>query len=237
MDEIWGAPTLPAASAPPAGVCHLWPVPVSSRTSWISDEEWAQADRFVADHARRTFLTSRSSQREIAARYLGIAPDAVTIERTCHRCGGAHGRPTVGESIDLSVTHTREWVVLAVVGQGRIGVDLEQRGTARDLDTLTSTLTPAERAEFAAVPPSERTAWFLRRWTRKEAAVKLTGHGIAVRFDALDTLGPLATGEGVAPDWPAEDIHLTDVRVGGDLVVAVATTVSLDTVVICGPLP
>lgn len=238
MDEIWGEAALPvAASAPPPGVCHLWPVPVGGRTSWISDEEWAQADRFLAEHARRTFLTSRSAQREVAARYLGVPPAEVTIERTCRRCGGPHGRPAVQGPIDLSVSHTREWVVLAVVGSGRVGVDLEHQATARDLDSLTGTLTAAERAEFAAVPEPARTEWFLRRWTRKEAAVKLTGHGLAVRFDALDTRGPLAIADGVAADWPTEDIHLTDVRVGGDLVVALATTVPPTSVELCGPLP
>ncbi|MEV6964629.1 4'-phosphopantetheinyl transferase superfamily protein [Hamadaea sp. NPDC051192] len=239
MDEIWGELAVPgAASAPPAGVCHLWPIPVAGRTrwisDWISDEEWAQADRFVAEHARRTFLTSRSAQREVAARYLGVTPDAVPIDRTCRRCGGPHGRPTVPGPIDLSVSHTREWVVLAVVGAGRVGVDLEHEATTRDLDSLTGTLTAAERAEFAEVPPPDQVGWFLRRWTRKEAAVKLTGHGLAVRFDALDTRGPLAIADGVAPDWPTEDIHLTDVRAGGGLVVALATTVPLRSVLLCG---
>jgi len=234
VDDIWGEPSLPvAASAPPAGVVHLWPVPVSGRTGWISAEERAQADRFLAEHARRTFLTSRSAQREVAARYLGAT---ATIDRTCRRCGGPHGRPTVRGPIDLSVSHTREWVVLAVVGSGRVGVDLEHRSTARDLDSLTGTLTAAERIEFAQVAPTERVDWFLRRWTRKEATVKVTGHGLAVRFDALDTGGPLAIADDVAPDWPTEDIHLTDVPVGDGLVAALATTVAPVDVVICGPL-
>jgi 4'-phosphopantetheinyl transferase len=211
MRETEGPPEKPAD-----GVCDLWQFPISARPDLAREE-------------------SRTAQQALVERYLGAG---AVIDRTCRRCGEQHGRPTVRGPIDLSVSHTREWLVLAVVGSGRVGVDLEQTAAARDLDALTtSTLTAAERIEFAQVPSPERAAWFLRRWTRKEAAVKLTGHGLAVRFDALDTGGPLAIADGVAPDWPDEDIHLTDVRLSDDLVLALATTVPLTEVRVHGPLP
>jgi 4'-phosphopantetheinyl transferase len=238
----WGAFTSPpVASAPAAGECHLWPVAVVARTPWgslLDADERAQADRFVVDHARDTFRTSRVAQRVIAARYLDISPAAVRIDRTCRRCGAQHGRPgLLGAAIDFSVTHTRDWVVLAVVGKGRVGVDLEDVATARDLDSLImGTLTAAERETFAVVPPPERAGWFLRLWTRKEAAVKLTGHGLAAGMGALDTIGPIAVAMSPPPDWPVEPIHLRDIPVGGGLIAAVATTVPLTKVTVCGPV-
>ncbi|NUT37527.1 MAG: 4'-phosphopantetheinyl transferase superfamily protein [Hamadaea sp.] len=239
MWSAWGGLTLPdSASLPAPGVCHLWPVPVGSLTGgFLTEAERLRTERFGAEHARQTFITSRTAQRVLLARYLGVHPEAVAIDRTCARCEEQHGRPTIPDAtFDFSVTHTRTWVVLAVVSGGRVGVDLEHQDATRDVDLLGGTLTPAERLEFAGIAAADRTSWFLRRWTRKEAATKLTGHGLNTPFDALDVGGPTVAWQGPAGDWPAEPVHLLDVDAADGLVAAVATTRPVTSVLMCGPV-
>lgn len=239
MSSAWGALTLPdGGSLPAPGICHLWPIRVGALTAdLLTEAETVRSERFRAEHARQTFITSRAAQRLLLARYLGVRPEAVAIDRTCSRCGEQHGRPTIPDAaFDYSVTHTRAWVVVAVVAAGRVGVDLEHQDTTRDVDLLAGTLAESEKQEFAAVEPADRTTWFLRRWTRKEAAVKLTGHGLNARFDALDVGGPTVAWRGPATEWTADAVHLLDVRASDGLVASIATTTPVTSVVMCGPL-
>lgn len=181
------------------------------------------------------FIASRLSQRLLAAHYLGTTPAAVTIVRDCQHCGGDHGRPRVpGASWDYSVTHAGDWLVLAVVGQGLVGVDLELTPQRDVVDLATSTLTPAERTGLAAAPdPADE---FVRLWTRKEAVVKLTGHGLAAELTRLDVTGPAAAVTQPPAGWPAVPIHLLDLPWAAGARAALATTGPVRTVTWCGPL-
>ena len=184
------------------------------------------------EHAHRTFPASRSAQRRILAGYLGIAPSAVQIVRTCQMCGGDHGRPRIaGAGFDYSVSHTPDWVVLAVVGEGLVGVDVES--PRRALQNLAPhLLTPAERARFDTAPTERRPDLMIRAWTRKEAASKVTGHGLAA-FTKLDVSGPIvAVGPGLRLPMDS-DIHLREIEAPGGHVAAVATTPRLVRVVAC----
>lgn len=242
-DSVWGrlAPPPPdAASA--AGECHLWPVPVVPRPGWLDlldHGEQAQAERFRVDSARDIFVTSRAAQRLIAGRYLNRAPQDVSIVRVCPHCGADHGRPRVdGAGWDYSVSHTAKWLVVAVAHQGLVGVDLEDVTTARPVDDLAQhVLTPAEHERFGQTPPGDRTAWFLRAWTRKEAVIKLTGHGLRAQLDQLDVSGSVAATTAPPPGWPSGPIHLLDVPAGEHQRAALATTVLVRNVVRCGPVP
>lgn len=229
----------PAVPVPGPGECHLWPVPVfgagTDETGWLALLDPAERDRTAAyrsEPARRTFITSRSVQRTIAACYLGGAPRAVRVERDCRRCGPAdHGRPRLPgvRGLDLSVTHTTGWVVVAVVGRGAVGVDLEADDeSAHDVEGLAErVLGPAERAALSDLAGRARTAWFYRCWTRKEAAAKLTGHGLGVSLSSLQVHGDVVEIDHPPVDWPTAPIHLADAPAPLGHAAALASTVPL----------
>jgi len=216
----------------------VWPVPVRLRPEWdgvLSEAELAQAGRFRVEGARNIFMTSRAVQRLIGAHYLGVPPREVQISRTCAHCGGAHGRPRyVGSTIDYSVSHTTGWVILAAVEGGLVGVDVESTRTVRSIDDLARTvLTSSEVARLALVPSDERTDAFLRLWTRKEATVKLTGHGLAAPMTRIDVSGPDVVAHHMPAGWPDGAIHLHDVTVGEGHIAALATDGLLEHIVGC----
>jgi 4'-phosphopantetheinyl transferase len=220
---------VPAVLPPPPGQVHLWLVPVTpsgGRPELLDPAERRRADGLPDGYARHTLLTSRSLQRLVGARYLGVAPEEVRIDRRCQHCGAGHGRPRfVGGGVDYSVSHTRDWVLLAVVGTGLIGVDLERRDADRDTDGLAAiALTAAERTRFAALSAPDRPDWFLAAWTRKEAAMKLAGLGLRAAPGRLDVRGATVRADRVA-GWPAVPVHLRDLAAPEHHVAALASTV------------
>jgi 4'-phosphopantetheinyl transferase len=239
----WGPLTLPPRTVLPApGTCHLWSAPTTEQPGYaglLDEAERCRVDRFKLASARSAFIASRAGQRLVVGHYLGLPAGSVTIARDCRHCGAEHGRPYVRDApLDFSVSHTKGWLLVAVVADGKVGVDVEVVTAARAADELArQVLGPAEQERFLLLPRSERAAAFIRAWTRKEAAVKLTGHGIAAPFRHLDVTSDLATTSLPPPGWPADPIHLRDLPPAQDLAAALASTVPIEAVVHCGPIP
>lgn len=241
VTDAWGPLALPQPGAvPEAGVCHLWPAATAgaaSHQALLGPGEREAAGRFRLDSAKDAYVASRVAQRQVLGRYLGCAPEAVTVARVCRHCGKDHGRPFVaGAPVDFSVSHSAGWLLIAVVADGLVGVDLERVSDARAVDELANrVLGPAEQEQFLMVPRDQRAGWFIWAWARKEAALKLTGHGITVPLPDLNVTGPTAVVSPTPSGWPARPIHLRDVPATPDLRAAIATTVPLRTVLMCGP--
>jgi 4'-phosphopantetheinyl transferase len=224
-----GAEVSAVDALPAAGECHLWSVSVRARPDWevlLTPDEAARAGEIPEGGRRNLFVTSRAAQRLIAGRYTGRPTRQVRIQRTCDRCGAGHGRPrVVGAGYDYSVTHTRRRVLIGVVAQGLVGIDLDtlpDSGVSEGL--IDRTVTPDERAALSRLPAVERMEAFARLWSRKEAAVKLTGHGLSARLDRIGVRGDLALPQGnPAEDWPSFQVHLLDVLVEGHAA-AIAST-------------
>lgn len=241
VEDTWGPLTLPPPGAfPEAGVCHLWSAPTSGAASHLAllrPDEREAAERFRLDSAKDAFVASRVAQRQVLGRYLGRAPEAITIARDCRHCGKDHGRPYIaGAPVDFSVSHSAGWLLIAVVADGLVGVDLERVSDARPVDELANrVLGPAEQERYVMVPRDQRPGWFIWAWARKEAALKLTGHGITAPLHDLNVTGSTAIVSPPPSGWPAEPIHLRDVPATPDLRAAIATTMPLDIVLMCGP--
>lgn len=222
---------------PAPRTCDVWLVPVRRREAWtrlltVPDREHLVG---LGEEAREVHLTSRAAQRLILSRYLRVFPDEIVVDRSCERCGDLqHGRPRVpGVSLDYSVSHTRAWVLVAVVGAGRVGADLDARPAAGDLDDLAAAaLTPAERRIWRRLPARDRADALLASWTRKEATTKLTGHGLTIPLSDLDVTGPrptlLTRDPSVRLPYPRP--YLTHVPAPAGHSAALATTTHVDEV-------
>ncbi|EOD67735.1 4'-phosphopantetheinyl transferase family protein [Amycolatopsis vancoresmycina] len=206
-------------------IVDVWLVPVRSRPEWLgvlSESERARAARLAAADV---FTASRALQRLWGASVLGVPPSEVVIDRSCEHCADpAHGRPRLAGAPSFSVSHTGRWLLLATAAAGLVGADIEDPALAADPAGLAGVvLSAAEHREFAAAPPAERAGRLLTAWTRKEAAMKLAGLGLAAAPARVDVRGPLARA-GV-PGWPKEPVHLRSLPVPGGHVAALATTV------------
>ncbi|WP_146057289.1 4'-phosphopantetheinyl transferase superfamily protein, partial [Streptomyces sp. SM14] len=213
-------------------VCDLWLVPVRRREEWralLGPDERRRLAALPDGPVRDTFLTSRGAQRLLLAAYLGTGPEAVEPARDCGHCDDPrHGRPYLpGGPVDFSVSHTDSWLLLAVVGTGRVGADLDALSHRPDTGRLAAiALTPDELRAHRALPAGQRRAAFLTAWVRKEAAMKVSGLGLAAPPPKVDVSGARATAPGV-PAWPAEPPYLTDLSGPPGHAAALATTVPL----------
>ena len=190
------------------GGCELWIASISEFAEHQSslDEVLTSEDQAHLHHlrgGREAARLSRGLLRLVLARYLDVPPAEVDVVRSCPHCERPHGRPRLGRrhateigTIEFSVTHGGDLLVLAFADGGSVGVDVEPVGAPVDLraELIDFTLTAAERERLLEVPAPERTRTFLRHWTGKEAILKALGTGLDVEPQAV-TLPPFpATG-------------------------------------------
>ncbi len=158
MTEVWWA--------------HLRSARPASTALLPADEIMRLQDyRQAADRSRH--LLGWALARVVLGGMLGCAPPSVPIDRFCGHClRPGHGKPQVtGGGPHFSISHAGDYVVVAVSHDGPVGVDLE---------LITPGIGMAGRLVRAhGEQPAEGTG-LVRRWVRKEAVLKATGHGLAV---------------------------------------------------------
>jgi 4'-phosphopantetheinyl transferase len=170
--------------------CDVWwahPAVATPGLSGLLDD--VERDRYAGyrrDADKRRFLTGRALIRGVVAAELGIAPAEVTLDSSCFDCGKPHGKPTVvGSTLEVSVSHSGDWVALALTDGAPVGVDVEEVRDA-EIDGLAGIcFSPEELIRFDGVPEADRQGAFFTYWARKEAVIKATGKGMSVAMSKL----------------------------------------------------
>jgi 4'-phosphopantetheinyl transferase len=172
------------------------------------------------------FLTGRALIRAVAAAELGVEPAAVVLDSSCFDCGKPHGKPrVVGSALEVSISHSGEWVGLAMTSGPPVGVDVEEVRAAEVDDLAGIAFSPAELTAFSSVPADLRRAAFFTYWSRKEAVLKATGKGMSVPMSKLTLTGhdePPAVVASAAAEVPVADVQMTDLDVGASYRACVA---------------
>lgn len=172
---------------------HVWRLDetASARMAgFLSADETARALRFVSERDRQRFIVGRARLRQILARYMGVAPGAVTFAY------GENGKPHLshaGPAPHFNLSHSADLAAAAVCWECELGVDVEhirpiEPGVAERF------FSASENAELAALQPADWLRGFFRCWTRKEAVVKALGVGLMQDITALSV--------SLAPDAP-----------------------------------
>jgi 4'-phosphopantetheinyl transferase len=169
------------------------------------EQDRYEAYRRAADQQR--FLTGRALIRGVAAAALDVAPGSVTLDSSCYDCGKPHGKPRiVGSSLEVSISHSGDWVTLAVTDGVPVGVDVEEVRDA-EVDGLADIcFSSAELTVFQSLPESARRGAFFTYWARKEAVVKATGKGMSVVMSKLTLTGHDEAPRVLASDAPEVDV-------------------------------
>lgn len=207
-------------------------------TGTLRDEAWAMLDpaetaragQVLQVAAQRLFVASRAVQRAFGALILGVPAERVVIDRSCPHCGDPdHGKPRLAGApdVDYSVSHSGTLVGLAYAPGALVGFDLEALDRTVDPHRLARRVNAPGEPPFPTGPGSDETARtaFLRRWARKEAVAKLTGHGISLPFPTFRVDGDTARLLGAPPlGWPERPVRLCEVEVDPAYRAALATT-------------
>lgn len=202
--------------------CDVWwanPAEETPALYGLLDEvERGRYTSYRRDVDKQRFLTGRSLIRAVAAAALDIAPGDVTLDSSCFDCGKPHGKPkVVGSSLEVSISHSGDWVVLAATDGAPVGVDVEEVRAAGVDDLAGISFSPAEQAVFGTVSEADKRAAFFTYWARKEAVVKATGKGMSVAMSKLTLARHDEEPRVLVSTAPEVDItrtHMTDLERG-----------------------
>ncbi len=200
-----GLPDLPRGEVQVHHLDLTAPAPPFVVEAHLSAEERRRAGDYLSPSARAHFVTVRCALRVLLARHLRVAPAQVPLT------AGPHGKPAVAGGagrLTFSVTHTDGLALLAVTRGRAVGVDAERVRPHADLRAVADRFfTPRERAALAAWPDAQA---FYRVWTRREAALKATGAGLAGRVEVDASAAPcgwlISVEGGAASGWRSLDL-------------------------------
>ena len=170
----------------------------SEAAAWLSGDERPRRERFLHPAPARRYALCRATLRAILCRRFDCGNGELVIAQQ-----EEHAKPFallrgVPAEVEFSVSHSGKHGLIAVAGQGRVGVDVEELVPLRGLELLVdSVLTPGERDGLTSTANlTGRTRDFLRLWTIKEALVKALGTGLSL--DVADFEVPAAMLRGAA---------------------------------------
>ena len=177
-----------------------------------------------AQQVRGRRLRQRFLLRLLLGSYLNRPGRDVRIERR------PQGKPVLapesGETpLHFSVSHSGDWLAVAVASDYELGVDIERERTVRRSEALARRFfSPAEVDVLAALPEPARSRRFLRLWCRREALVKAMGTSLARSLSQI-ALDPETGAVLQLPrDWPRPaNWQLNDLALPNGLIGAVAS--------------
>lgn len=177
----------------PKNHVDIWKIPVECQNlpiqqcrQLLSLDEAERADRFNFERHRRRFIGTRAALRQILARYLGLAPQALTF------CYGPKGKPELSRTIEtcgikFNLSHSNEVACLAVARELAVGIDVERINSDFATEEIAERFfSPGEVRCLQLLPPAERVNAFFACWTRKEAYIKALGEGLSVPLDSFE---------------------------------------------------
>lgn len=181
----------------------------------LDEGERVRYARFMRPEDKARFVTGRFLARTVLAEATGRPARDLRFTTDCLLCGDAHGKPRLpGSGLDFSLSHSGDRVLLVLVEGAEVGADVEQESD-RDVDSLSRmVLTPAETEALRTM--TDRIRGFHAYWSRKEALLKATGHGLSAPMTAIHVSAPDEPPEVVA--WEGEaavsPVRLADLDAG-----------------------
>lgn len=152
--------------------------------AWLDAQEQSRWRRYQYDGPRRQFALCRAALRTVLCRQLGCRNEqlAFGLSQYGKPFATVHGEPA---PVSFNVSHSGAHGLIALVGRGRVGVDVEERVARHDPDgPIRDVFSPAEQKELAAACGAHKVDLFFTMWTMKEALIKALGVGLS-----LDTSG------------------------------------------------
>jgi 4'-phosphopantetheinyl transferase len=161
---------------------HVWTVRWRHIIPWIitnwqlmSAEEKNYVERFRLYEDRMRGATGKILTRTLLAQYMNIPIHDICINT------GYYGKPYLANviperSVQYSVSHSGEIVLLSLGKFPKIGVDIEQIREFPDCLEIAQNFFTSE--ESRKISESRSSSTFFRYWTAKEAYVKALGEGL-----------------------------------------------------------
>lgn len=158
---------------------------VSNSLYPLCDYEIEKAKRFANEDLKHRYLAGRTFLRNALSIELGIGPDQLVFGYT------EYGKPylthpTESTSLHFNLSHSEEFVCLAICRELCVGVDVEKQRKLPDESALVHRFFhELEKEEYRKLPLSRRTEWFFGAWSSKEAILKAVGCGVSMGLEDI----------------------------------------------------
>lgn len=174
---------------------RVWPIKlyasnecIAQLRSLLSSAELHHVDQLRSPHLQQHYVMSQSVLRILLSRLLKVPAKQLSFTFS------QNGKPALAgpTRIRFNMSHSDGLALYAVAIDCSMGVDVERIRLIEDFQQIASScFHPAELANLASLPSSDRPAAFFRCWTRKEAYIKAKGDGLTIPLDTfLVTLRP-----------------------------------------------
>lgn len=188
----------------------------------LDADEQARAGKFKNDMLRKRYVEVHGRLRKLLARILNEPPEKISIKTA------EHGKPYLVDTPELAfnLSHSADVMVIAVGRNCRLGVDIEFCKPRTSLVGLVGKCFAEEEiAYWNKLPEARQMAEFYRFWTRKEAFVKATGHGISLGLSlcVVNPENPAGFLRVPAECGETSTWHVEDIDLGPDVCSALVT--------------
>jgi 4'-phosphopantetheinyl transferase len=178
----------------------------------LDEAEQTQARKFKNELLHKRYVEIHGRLRNLLAQTLNQPPENIRIKKA------EHGKPYLEDYPELAfnLSHSADRLMIAVGWNCQLGVDIEICKQRINLSGLVDKCFAEEEAAYwTKQPETKKIQAFYRFWTRKEAFVKATGHGIALGLNHC-VINPENPTEflrvpdncGQASAWYVQDIDL-----------------------------
>ncbi len=149
--------------------------------SELSPEEYRHWHEIRQPVRQREYLLGRVLLRRLLAERLHCPAGSLAFYI------GEHGKPMLCDHHwQFNLSHSGEWLVLALCREGPLGVDVEMGLRRRPILPLAERFYAADEYQWLrTLPPQEQASAFYRLWSRKEAVLKAHGAGIAAGLEKV----------------------------------------------------
>jgi len=151
---------------------------LTSRSDCLSADERRRVSGYRRSSDASAFVARRVFLREVLGAELGVGPRDIPLEIAT---SGKPGLPGERPEFWYSQSSTAGMTVVAVSRDGEVGIDVESTERSLDFDGLARrwfTRREVSRIKSCTSVSAMRRE-FMRTWTAREAAAKLTGEGMA----------------------------------------------------------
>ncbi|MDA0909946.1 MAG: 4'-phosphopantetheinyl transferase superfamily protein [Proteobacteria bacterium] len=128
------------------------------------------------ERKRVEYIASQWLRYKLLSECLGVATTELRFSKT------SNGRPFLIDSmLDFNISHTRDYVVIAIAKGQRIGVDVQTKKEKVDVLAIAKQYFAKSEYDLIAAKKGEgaQRDVFYWLWAYKEASLKLTGEGVA----------------------------------------------------------
>lgn len=137
--------------------------------SFLSVPERREIKKLYNKKILKTFLISRFLLRKVLSQHLKIKPQKINIYFN------KYNRPIIFGKLDFNISHSGNWIAIAVNKEGRIGIDIEKKSKINFSDIAQKCF--SEKEIKYIMKQKRKSDAFYKIWTLKEAYLKSIGLG------------------------------------------------------------